>query len=62
MLTVADSRDLTNSTADNIAVLQWLLFADLNRDGIVDIYDAIMLANALNSGPGSPNRNPYADT
>jgi hypothetical protein len=30
-------------------------------DRIVDIYDAIMLADAFNSKPGSPNWNGNAD-
>jgi len=34
---------------------------DLNGDGTVDIYDAITLANAYNSIPGSPNWNANAD-
>lgn len=34
---------------------------DINADGIVDIYDAILLANAYNSIPGSANWNPDAD-
>jgi hypothetical protein len=35
--------------------------ADLNGDGVVDIYDAITLANAYNSRPGDPNWNAIAD-
>jgi len=35
--------------------------ADSNYDGIVDIYDAIRLANAFNSAPGSHNWNIDAD-
>jgi rhodanese-related sulfurtransferase len=34
---------------------------DINGDWTVDIYDAIMLANAYNSGPESPSWNPKAD-
>ena len=34
---------------------------DVNGDGVVDIYDAITLAKAYNSSPGSPNWNPNAD-
>jgi hypothetical protein len=34
---------------------------DVNGDGVVDIYDAIILASAFGSGPGSPNWNPAAD-
>jgi hypothetical protein len=34
---------------------------DLNGDGTVDIYDAILLAAAYGSTPGTPNWNPNAD-
>jgi hypothetical protein len=34
---------------------------DINGDGIIDIYDAILLANAFNSTPGKVNWNPNAD-
>jgi hypothetical protein len=34
---------------------------DLNGDGVVNILDAILLANAVDSTPGSPNWNPLAD-
>jgi hypothetical protein len=34
---------------------------DLNSDGTVDIYDAILLANAYNSRPENPNWNANAD-
>jgi hypothetical protein len=34
---------------------------DINHDGIVDIFDAIMLSAAWNSMPGSPKWNPDAD-
>ncbi|MGD0496597.1 MAG: PQQ-binding-like beta-propeller repeat protein [Candidatus Bathyarchaeia archaeon] len=34
---------------------------DINGDGTVDIYDAIILAGAFNSSPGSPKWNPNAD-
>jgi hypothetical protein len=34
---------------------------DINGDGTVDIYDAIILAGAFNSMLGSPNWNPNAD-
>ena len=37
------------------------LRGDVNYDGVVDIYDAIILAGAFNSIPGSPNWNPNAD-
>ena len=34
---------------------------DINGDGIVDIFDAVLLAAAAGSMPGSPNWNPNAD-
>jgi hypothetical protein len=34
---------------------------DINGDGIIDIYDAVLLANAYDSTPSSPNWNPNAD-
>ena len=34
---------------------------NINNDGIVDIYDAIILANAFGSSPGDPSWNPDAD-
>jgi hypothetical protein len=34
---------------------------DINGDSIVDIFDAILLANAYNSHMGSPTWNPNAD-
>jgi hypothetical protein len=37
------------------------LLGDINGDGIVDVYDAILLAAAFNSGRGDPNWNPHAD-
>lgn len=37
------------------------LQGDMNSDGIVDIYDAILLANAINSKPGDQNWNFAAD-
>jgi hypothetical protein len=34
---------------------------DINGDGTVDIYDAIMLSGAFGSSPGSASWNPNAD-
>jgi parallel beta-helix repeat protein len=40
----------------------WTRFlGDVNDDGKVDIYDAILLSNAFNSEPGDPKWNPNAD-
>jgi hypothetical protein len=42
-------------------VSRLVLAGDLNGDGIVDIYDAIILGNAYNSTPGRPTWNSNAD-
>jgi hypothetical protein len=34
---------------------------DLNSDGIVDIFDGVIIGVAFGSRPGSPNWNPIAD-
>jgi hypothetical protein len=38
-----------------------LLQGDINKDLIVDLYDAIILAGAYNSSPSNPNWNSSAD-
>jgi len=42
-------------------VMNITVTADINNDGSVDIYDAILLANSFNSIPTSPNWNSKAD-
>ena len=37
------------------------LLGDVNQDGTVDIFDAILLSNAFNSAIGTPTWNPEAD-
>ena len=37
------------------------LLGDINKDWVVDIFDAILLAGAYNSKPGDPNWKPNAD-
>ena len=37
------------------------LVGDLNNDGVVDIFDVVILAKAFGSKPGDPNWNPDAD-
>jgi hypothetical protein len=40
----------------------WIrLVGDVNDDGTVDIFDAILLSNAFNSAIGMPHWNPEAD-
>jgi hypothetical protein len=50
--------------ADNTytdGIIKVVIPGDINGSGIVDIYDAIILTNAYNSKPGSPNWNPNSD-
>lgn len=49
------------ATADGIFSNLKVLAGDLNHDGIVDINDAILFANAFGSRPGDKNWNPEAD-
>jgi hypothetical protein len=37
------------------------LIGDINHDGSVNIFDAILLSNSFNSVPGNPKWNPNAD-
>jgi hypothetical protein len=53
-----DTRDNTLVYSKTISIT---IVADLNGDGIVDIYDAIVLANAYSSVPTSSNWNGNAD-
>jgi hypothetical protein len=51
-------------TADNNVtdgIVKVLIPGDLNGDGVVDIFDAILFAKAFDSRPGLPNWNPAAD-
>jgi hypothetical protein len=52
------------NTANNVFTggrVQVTIPGDLNGDFTVDIYDAILLANAFNSAPYKPSWNPNAD-
>lgn len=52
------------NTADNTfvnGVIKVVIPGDINGDGFVDIYDAILLAGSYNAVPGRPNWNPNAD-
>jgi parallel beta-helix repeat protein len=55
------SIDLDNADRYPLMNLWVRLRGDINGDRIVDIYDAILLANAYNSTPGKANWNPDAD-
>lgn len=43
------------------ATFALILQGDINGDGVVDIYDAIMMAKAFTTVPGNPRWNPKAD-
>jgi hypothetical protein len=45
----------------SLFAVMWMLAGDINSDFTVDIYDAILLANAFGSGPSHSNWNPDAD-
>jgi hypothetical protein len=50
--------------ADNAytgSVIRVVIPGDINGDGTVDIFDAILLAGAYNAVPGRPNWSPNAD-
>ena len=51
-------------TEDNMYVYGWVTIAipgDIKGDGVVDIYDAILLSGTYNAKPGNSNWNPNAD-
>jgi hypothetical protein len=52
---------VTPVVLDNASYSWYRIPGDINADGTVDIYDAILLASAFNSTPGSKNWNPQAD-
>lgn len=58
MLNVTDSRGLWNITTTSISVGST---ADLNGDGVVNILDIGIIANAFGSHPDHPRWNPDAD-
>jgi hypothetical protein len=56
---VNETNTVDNTKADGIVTVT--IIGDIRGDGNVDIYDAILLANAYNTKPGYPNWNPNAD-
>jgi hypothetical protein len=59
LLTATTNASVQTFTSD-LAV--WVVLpGNINGDGTVDIYDAIILSGAFNSSPGSTNWNPNAD-
>jgi hypothetical protein len=55
------SQALPFTTADGSFTNLKTLPGDLNQDGVVDIYDAQLAANAFGTKDGDPNWNPAAD-
>jgi parallel beta-helix repeat protein len=53
--------DANNSDTYPLMAKWGTIAGDINNDGIVDIYDAILLSNAYSSTPASPNWNAKAD-
>jgi parallel beta-helix repeat protein len=58
---VIDANNTDNYPLMKPYSLPHAIAGDINDDRIVDIYDAILLANAYNAKPTSPNWNPNAD-
>ncbi len=56
-----DGVGLGYSLHDSIVTIVDCVVADINRDGIVDIYDALILASAYDAVLGSPSWKPNAD-
>ena len=62
-LTITDANNLSNSTSKIVKVsLTPGLIGDLNGDGVVDIYDLVIVAAAYGSSPGDHNWDARADT
>jgi PKD repeat protein len=60
-LNVTDASGFKGYSASTDMVRVSGVTGDINGDGVVDIYDAIVLAGAYNSKPGDSNWNPNAD-
>jgi len=60
-LNVTDANGSEDNVTKLVRVQETRLTGDLNGDGSVDIYDAILLARAYGSTPSSPNWNADAD-
>jgi hypothetical protein len=57
-----DGSNMTQTQKSSLQMMQYTpIPGDINGDGTVDIYDAILLAAAFGSTPGSSNWNPRAD-
>jgi len=63
-LTLKVARNIIGITDFNFSIVIFgteYLIGDINRDGTVNIYDAVELAVAYGSTPSSPYWNPQAD-
>jgi hypothetical protein len=58
---VQDEIDVLDNSGVGSNRIRIVIPGDLNADGIVDLFDAVRLAGAAGSTPGSPNWNPNAD-
>jgi len=61
---IAETLPGETNTTDNNLTLQGIILTisgDVNGDGIVDIYDAILIAKSFGSNPNKPNWNPNTD-
>jgi len=55
------TRGISNFSFDIIFETRKYFLGDINKDGVVDLYDAVILSVAYGSTPSSPNWNPNAD-
>jgi hypothetical protein len=58
--TVAGDVNMSDNTFTN-GIIRVTIPGDISGDGIVDIYDAILMANSYSATPKSPNWSPNAD-
>ena len=57
----ASATYMTENATNSITFELIALIGDVNRDGVVDIYDVVAVATAFGSYPGHQNWNPAAD-
>ncbi|MEM3576954.1 MAG: PKD domain-containing protein [Candidatus Bathyarchaeia archaeon] len=60
-LTITDAGGLKDNETKIVIVRFIALLGDINGDGTVDIFDAILLSISFGAKPGNPNWNPNAD-
>jgi hypothetical protein len=64
MSAMADTLLGETDTEDNTLIDGWVFVGvpgDINADGTVDVFDAVLLSGAAGSKPGAENWNPNAD-